>query len=194
MCRLHAFERASDPKKLRAKCGISCHMHLKEHPTLRSLGQNVEYLVSVMLVTWSSVNAQTSGCAKQIYYAQIHTESGLCTSKLHLIKATRNIHIPRSKCFWAVFIYIILHYIKLLLHFPHPFFISQKWKKKFLSKKPCLTMKIMFFHVFSLFLISKNTKKISPSKKIIAFAFGWVFLDQNWSQNLRFQGGGGRRG
>jgi len=47
MCRLHAFERASDPTKLGVKCGMSCHMHLKEHPTLRrSLGQNVEYLVS----------------------------------------------------------------------------------------------------------------------------------------------------
>jgi hypothetical protein len=48
MCRLHAFERASDPKKLGAKCGISLS-HAFERasdPKKLSLGQNVEYLVS----------------------------------------------------------------------------------------------------------------------------------------------------
>jgi hypothetical protein len=68
-------------------------------------------LVMIMLVTPSSVNAQTGGCVKHVYYAQIHTQSGLCTSKLHLIKATRNIYIPRSKCFWgSVYLYYIILY------------------------------------------------------------------------------------
>jgi hypothetical protein len=38
-------------------------------------------LVMIMLVTRSSVNAQTSGCVKQVYYAQIHTQSGLVVHK-----------------------------------------------------------------------------------------------------------------
>jgi hypothetical protein len=48
-----------------------------------------------------------------------------------------------------------------------------------------LVEKIMSYtenQVFSHFLLNfdfKKYKKKSPPKKIIAFAFGWVFLDQN---------------
>jgi len=116
---------------------------------------------------------------KYIMHKYILKVGWLCTSKLHLIKATRNINIPRSKCFWgSVYLYYIILYL-FIITFSPPIFYFTKVTKKFLLAKPCLTLKIKFFHVFLNFNLKKYQNFLHLRKSLLLLLGGcfWIKID-----------------